>query len=64
MYYKITNIMLKRYQEINLEKTSIYKSPFKTFSFHSREYEVMAHVPKRPIMFTVGASHTIRDQCH
>ena len=31
--------------------TSIYKSPFKPFSFHSREYEIMAPISKSPITF-------------
>ena len=31
--------------------TSIYKSPFKPFSFHSREYEVMTHISKSPVTF-------------
>ena len=49
--YGPVNNQVKKTSRNKYKKTSIYQSSFKTFSFHSREYEFMAPVSKRPITF-------------
>ena len=50
--YKLQN-QVKEISRNKSKKTSIFKSlyMFKPFSFHSREYEIMAPISKSPIMF-------------